>query len=236
MRNLAVIPARGGSKRISKKNIKLFHGKPIISWVIEMSLETDFFDHVIVSTDSEEIAQISRSFGAQTPFVRPKSISDDNTSVFEVVRHAINYFNEKNQIFDLVTLIYPTAPFAEKTDIKRAINSINDYDFSIAVTLFPYPIQRALKVDDDTDTVSMVEKHNFLKRSQDLPSRYHDAGQFVVGKTKSWQEKTPLIEGKTLPIIVPRIRVQDIDEDEDWQEAEAKFSFIRDYNIKNKRF
>ena len=236
MRNLAVIPARGGSKRIPKKNIKLFHGKPIISWVIESSLETNLFENVVVSTDCEEIAQISRSFGAETPFVRPASISDDNTSVFEAVRHTIDFFKKKNENFELVTLIYPTAPFIEKSDIQSAINSINDFDFSIAVTLFPYPIQRALRVDDDTCTVSMVETKNFLKRSQDFPQRYHDAGQFVVGKTKAWEEKTPLIDGRTLPIVVPRIRVQDIDEVEDWKEAEAKFSFIRNQNKEYKRF
>ena len=231
MRNLAVIPARGGSKRILKKNIKLFHGKPIISWVIEMLLETGFFENVIVSTDSEEIAQLSRSFGAETPFVRPACISDDNTSVFEVVKHALDFFRKKNETFELATLIYPTAPFLKKSDIQRAINSITEYDFSISVTLFPYPIQRALEINEDTDIVRMVEKNNFFKRSQDLPLRYHDAGQFVVGKTKSWQEKRPLIEGKTLPIIVPRIRVQDIDEHEDWEEAEAKFAFIKNHYL-----
>ena len=231
MRNLAVIPARGGSKRILKKNIKLFHGKPIISWVIEMLLETGFFENVIVSTDSEEIAQLSRSFGAETPFVRPACISDDNTSVFEVVKHALDFFQEKNKTFELATLIYPTAPLVEKSDIQRAINSIAGYDFSISVALFPYPIQRALEIDQNTNIVHMVEKKNFLKKSQDLPTRYHDAGQFVVGKTKSWQEKRPLIEGKTLPIIVPRNRVQDIDEYEDWEEAEAKFSFIKNHYV-----
>ena len=227
MKNVAIIPARGGSKRIIGKNIRLFHNKPIISWVIRLALACDCFEKIIVSTDCNETAELGKSLGAEVPFLRPKKISDDHTSVIEVIRHAIEFFQSKDEFYELVTLIYPTAPLTNVSDLKKAIRLIGEYDFSMSVALYPYPIQRALFVENQSNTIQMLEKNNFMKRSQDLKDCYHDAGQFIVGKTMSWLKKKPIVEGKTLPIIVPRIRVQDIDNEEDWNEAELKFSLMK---------
>ena len=227
MKNIAVIPARGGSKRIIGKNIKIFHNKPMIAWVIELAQICERFEKIIVSTDCLKTAEISKSLGAEVPFLRPKRISDDHTSVIEVMRHAIENFQSKDELYELVTLIYPTAPLMNVSDLKKAIRLIGEYDFSMSVASYPYPIQRALILENQSNTIQMSKKSNFMKRSQDLRDYYHDAGQFIVGKTTSWLKKKPIVEGKTLPIIVPRLRVQDIDDEEDWNEAELKFSFIK---------
>ncbi len=226
--NIAVIPARGGSKRIVKKNIRTFHGKPIIYWAIREALLSNLFDRIIVSTDNEEIAQASESFGAEIPFIRPSNISDDSTSVVEVIRHAIRYYHELNYYFEYATLIYPTAPFIHRIDIQKGLKNIREHDFCISVTRFSYPIQRALAMNPENGTVKMINKENFLKRSQDFPARYHDAGQFVLGKEKAWLNKTPMLGESTFPIFIPQNRVQDIDSEEDWKVAEEKFSFLLD--------
>ena len=144
MTHLAVIPARGNSKRIPYKNIRDFHGKPIISWVVEKAINSLHFSRIIVSTDSNEIAGIANKSGAETPFLRPANISDDFSSVFEVIKHAIKFFNEKNIYFDLVTLIYPTSPLVSMNDVRKGIKAIDKYDFAMSVSAYPYPIQRAL--------------------------------------------------------------------------------------------
>ncbi len=234
MKNVAIIPARGGSKRIVGKNIRLFHNKPIISWVINLAQESDCFEKIIISTDCRKTAELGKSLGAEVPFLRPKSISDDYTSVIEVIRHAIEFFQSKGEFYELATLIYPTSPLMNVADLKKAVEFIGEYDFSLSVALFPYPIQRALIVENQSNTVEMLEKNNFTKRSQDLKDCYHDAGQFIVGKANSWLTKKPIIDGKTLPVIIPRFRVQDIDDEEDWIEAELKFSFIKgDFRERN---
>ena len=227
MSNIAIIPARAGSKRILGKNIKSFYGKPIISWVLELALNSKFFDKIVVSTDSEEISKISLSQGVEVPFLRPHSLSDDNISVIEVVRHAINFFKENNEDFDLATLIYPTAPLLDQHYLNEGIKAISEYDFSISVTDYSYPIQRALAINERSNVVQILENGNFYKRSQDFPKRYHDAGQFIVGKVSSWLSKTPLVDGRAFPVRIPRYRVQDIDEETDWKEAELKFSIIK---------
>ncbi len=226
MKNIAIIPARGGSKRIIGKNIRMFHKRPIISWIIQLAKSCDCFEKIIVSTDCEKTAELGRSLGADVPFLRPESISDDYTSVIDVIRHAIEFLNNKDEFYELVTLIYPTAPLMSISDLKNAIKCIGDYDYSMSVALYPFPIQRALFIENQSNTIQMLDNDNFMKRSQDLREAYHDAGQFIVGKSDSWLTKKPIIDGKTLPIIIPRFRVQDIDNEEDWQEAELKFSFI----------
>ena len=228
MKHLAVIPARGNSKRIPGKNIRDFHGKPIISWAIEKAISSLYFSTVIVSTDSHEIAGIVNKYGAETPFLRPANISDDFSSVFEVIKHSIKFFNEKNQHFDLVTLIYPTSPLLNMNDVRKGIEAIKKYDFAMSVSPYSYPIQRALKLNDREQTISMINKENFSLRSQDLDPTFHDAGQFVIGKQTAWLEKNPLTDSRTLPIIIPNSRVQDIDTEDDWVEAERKFTLNRD--------
>lgn len=234
MKNVAIIPARGGSKRIIGKNIRLFHNKPMISWAINIAQNSGCFEKIIVSTDCEKIAELCKSLGAEVPFLRPKNISDDYTSVIDVIRHAIEFFKSKDEFYELVTLIYPTAPLMKVSDLEKAIKLIGEYDFSMSVALYPYPIHRALFLENQSNTIQMLEKSNFMKRSQDLKDCYHDAGQFIVGKTNSWLTKKPIVDGKTLPITVPRIRVQDIDDEEDWNEAELKFSLINgDFEERN---
>jgi len=227
MKHLAVIPARGNSKRIPRKNIRNFHGKPMISWAVDKALKSLHFSMVIVSTDSHEIANIGNKYGAETPFIRPANISDDFSSVFEAIKHSINFFNRKNQYFDLVTLIYPTSPLLNMNDVRKGIEGINEYDFAMSVSRYPYPIQRALKLNRKEQTIGMIERENFTVRSQDLDPTFHDAGQFVVGKQNAWLEKNPFTDGKTLPIIIPNSRVQDIDTEDDWDEAERKFTLNR---------
>ena len=222
MKNVAIIPARAGSKRIKGKNIKLFHKQPMISWVIQLAIKSGFFDKTIVSTDCHKIANLSRSLGAEVPFIRPNSLSDDHTSVIDVVRHALNFFKSMGESYDWATLIYPTAPLLTKSDLQKAINAPPEYDFSVSVARYSYPIQRALYVDSEANTVNMLNKDNFMKRSQDLPIYFHDAGQFIVGKANSWHKYDPFIEGKSFPVQIERARVQDIDDDEDWEEEQGE--------------
>ena len=223
MKNVAIIPARGGSKRIVGKNTKSFCNRPMISWVIDALTEFDIFDDVIVSTDSEEIVNICRNFGASVCGTRPKSISDDVTSVLDVIKYEIANQKLVERGYDLVTLVYATAPMLELSDFKEAIRNIKSFDFAMSIAKYVYPIQRALIINDRVQNVEMLDKKNFLTRSQDLQRTYHDAAHFIVGKIESWKSKTPLINGTTYPVIIPENRVQDIDEEDDWLKAENKF-------------
>ena len=227
MKHLAVIPARGGSKRIERKNIRNFKGVPIIGRVIEQLIKSQKFDKVIVSTDSDEIANISRKYGAEIPFKRPKNISDDHTSVVEVVRHSINFFNDGNEKYDIIAMVYPTAALIQTGDLDKAIKLIGKNDFAISVSESPFPIERSLLLNKDNGFIEMRDKLNFLRRSQDFPTSFYDAGQFIVGQNMSWITKLPMVEGRNIPIIIPRTRVQDIDTEEDWLEAELKFTIMK---------
>ena len=223
MKNVAIIPARGGSKRIVGKNTKLFCEKPIISWVIKALKNFEIFDEIVVSSDSEEIIDLSKELGASVSEKRPKALSDDNTSVLEVIRYEVEKQRLSEKGFDLATLVYATAPMIEKNDLKKAIKNVDSFDFAMSIAEYPYPIQRALVFKGKTKNIEMLDKNNFMKRSQDLQKTYHDAGQFIVGKINSWLMKTPLIDGSTYPVVIPGHRVQDIDEEEDWENAEIKF-------------
>ena len=227
MDNVALIPARGGSKRIKKKNIKLFNGKPMIGWVIEATRSSKCFDKIFVSTNCKEVASISKEFGADVPFLRPENISDDFSGVVPVVRHAIDFFNNQKITFKTIAMIYPTAPFLSPDDLKNGMSLIHKADFVASVTSFNYPIQRALALRDHHNYVVMDNKEHYHSRSQDLEAKYHDAAHFVIGKNAAWKEKIPFLSGKTRPVIIPRIRVQDIDEEEDWKEAELRFKLLQ---------
>ena len=223
MKNVAIIPARSGSKRIVGKNTKLFCSRPMISWVIDALKAFNIFDEVIVSTDSEEIGALCRNFGASVYGIRPKSISDDVTSVLDVIKYEIANQKLVEKGYELVTLVYATAPMIELSDIKEAIRNIKSFDFAMSIAEYVYPIQRALIINDRVKNIEMLDKKNFLTRSQDLQKTYHDAAHFIVGKIESWKSKTPLINGTTYPVIIPENRVQDIDEEDDWLKAEMKF-------------
>lgn len=224
---LAVIPARGGSKRIPRKNIKLFCGKPIIAWSIEAALQSGCFDHVVVSTDDAEIAEVARQCGAQVPFMRPDELSDDRTGTIPVVRHAIGFFSEHEQELDQVCCIYATAPFVRATDLQHGFNTLinagSDYAFS--VTSYPFPIQRAIRITKQ-GRVEMFNPEYFNTRSQDLEEAFHDAGQFYWGQANAWLAGDPIFGPTSSVVKLPRFRVQDIDTPEDWLMAEYLFHAI----------
>jgi pseudaminic acid cytidylyltransferase len=221
---IAVIPARGGSKRIPRKNIKSFCGKPMIAWSIEAALQSGCFDHVVVSTDDGEIADVARQCGAQVPFMRPPILSDDHTGTIPVIRHAIEWFNERGHVSDQVCCIYATAPFVSAADIQRGLNILTTAgsEYAFAVTKYPFPIQRAIRVSD-RGRVAMYNPAHFNTRSQDLDEAFHDAGQFYWGRATAWLTGKVIFGPHAAVVQLPRYRVQDIDTAEDWQMAEYLF-------------
>jgi pseudaminic acid cytidylyltransferase len=224
---LAVIPARGGSKRIPHKNIKDFCGKPMIAWSIEAALQSACFDQVVVSTDDNEIAEVARRYGAQVPFTRPAELSDDHTGTTAVVAHAVDWFARQDPAPTEVCCIYATAPFVAAEDLRTglAILCETNCDFVFSATSYAFPIQRAIRVSD-TGRVSMFDPDKFNVRSQDLDEAFHDAGQFYWGQASAWQANK-LIFGQASAIVrLPRYRVQDIDNAEDWQMAEYLFQAV----------
>jgi pseudaminic acid cytidylyltransferase len=225
---LAVIPARGGSKRIPRKNIKNFCGKPIIAWSIEAALDSRCFDTVIVSTDDTEIAEVAKRLGADVPFMRPDHLSDDNTGTTPVVRHAIQWCQQLGHSPDQVCCIYATAPFVSAEDLRRGqlalVESASDYSFS--VTSYAFPIQRAVRITP-ANRVEMFNPEHFNTRSQDLEEAFHDAGQFYWGTADAWLHERRIFGANSVPVLLPRHRVQDIDTPEDWVRAEWLFKALR---------
>jgi len=218
---VAIIPARGGSKRIPRKNIKEFNGKPMISWSIEAAIESGCFDRILVSTDDEEIAAVAREFGAETPFMRPISLSDDHTGTIPVIKHALNWLNGSAEAVEYACCIYATAPFVSPTDIKSGLDILRNSscDYVLSVTTYAFPIQRAIRLTND-HRIQMFYPEHFGSRSQDLEEAWHDAGQFYWGVLEAWMNERELFTEKSLPVILPRYRVQDIDTPEDWERAE----------------
>ncbi len=225
--NIAIIPARGGSKRIHRKNIKLFKGRPVIAYSIESALKSEIFDIVLVSTDDEEMAEVARSLGAEVPFLRPSNLSNDHTATIPVIKHAIEYLQETGESFDFVCCIYATAPFILVNDLKIAYEKIqnSNVDYCFPVTTYPYPVQRSLHINESGMIKMKNPEYNNI-RSQDLDECYHDVGQFYFGRTAAWLQNKPILSGKSLPLLIPRIRVQDIDTQEDWDMAELMYEVI----------
>lgn len=224
---LAIIPARGGSKRIPKKNIKLFHGKPLIAYSIELALNSNLFDKVIVSTDDEEIAKIAKEYGAEVPFLRPKELSDDFTGTGAVVAHALEYLNSVGENYEYFCTIYATAPLLEVKYLKEGFVKLekSDMKHTFSCTSMPFPIQRTFKINKD-ESCEMFWPENFSKRSQDLEEAYQDAGQFYW--TNLNIKSNEIIFGKdSIPIILPRHLVQDIDTLEDWNRAEILYEVLK---------
>lgn len=227
--NIAIIPARGGSKRIPRKNVKEFCGKPMIAWSIETAKASGLFDHIIVSTDDAEIAEIAKTWGAEAPFTRPKELSDDYTATRPVVNHAIRQIETIYGSAELVCCLYATAPFVKASDLKRGLDILNatECEFTFTVTSFPYPIQRALKITAD-GRIAMFYPENLSSRSQDLEKAYHDAGQFYWGRTQAFLNEVPTFSQASVPIILPTYRVQDIDTPDDWMRAEILFRALQE--------
>lgn len=227
--NIAIIPARGGSKRIPRKNIKLFHGKPIIAYSIEAAKNSNCFDRVVVSTDDNEIANVAKHYGAEVPFIRSKDLSDDFTGTSAVVADSLKRLDISH---GSVCCIYATAPFITPKTINNGLNKLidNDADFSVTVTSFPFPIQRAMKINQD-GMLLFNEPNHLMTRSQDLPEMYHDAGQIYWGKAQAFLENRAVFSGTTIPIILPRYLVQDIDTLEDWARAEAMYQVLNSQGV-----
>ena len=226
MKTLAMITARGGSKRIPRKNIKEFNGKPIIAYSIEAALNSGVYDEVMVSTDDEEIAEISRKFGAKVPFLRSEKTSNDFATTTDVIEEVITEYRSRGEDFDIVTCIYPTAPFITADKLKTAVETLKDSDADtlIPVVRFSYPPQRAMEIHDGRLVFRQPE--NLNKRSQDLEPHYHDAGQFYVLKTESFLKNKNLMVGNILPLELSELEVQDIDNEVDWKLAELKYNLI----------
>lgn len=225
---VAVIPARGGSKRIPRKNIKSFYGKPMIAWSIQAALDCECFDSVLVSTDDEEIADVAREWGASVPFLRPPELSDDHATTGAVIRHAVEWSERNMQTpVELACCIYATAPFLRPEFLRQgeAIMLEGNCSFAFAVTSFEYPIQRAVRILPDGH-VTMFQPETFHVRSQDLEEAYHDAGQFYWGTGKSWKQEQVIFASHSRPVIIPRYLVQDVDTMDDWVRAEAMFAAL----------
>jgi pseudaminic acid cytidylyltransferase len=221
---IAVIPARGGSKRIPRKNIKFFCGKPIIAWSIEAARALGLFDHIVVSTDDAEIAEVAKAHGAEVPFMRPAALSDDHTGTSPVVAHAIEWYREHGHIPDPVCCIYATAPFVTAADLQRGLQTLTDTgsDFAFSVTSYAFPVQRAIRLTNG-GRAEMLQPEHFNTRSQDLEEAFHDAGQFYWGRAEAWLSGKVIFGPHTAAVQLPRHRVQDIDTAEDWQRAEYLF-------------
>lgn len=225
---LALIPARGGSKRIPRKNIRNFAGQPVIAYSIGAARDSNLFDAVVVSTDDEQIAEVARSYGAETPFMRPADLADDHTTTLAVVNHALDWFTSRGQPVRLLCCIYATAPFIQAADIATGLRQLEEEgaDFCLPVTAFPFPIQRAVRITAN-QRLAMFQPEHLLTRSQDLEQGYHDVGQFVWGRAESFRSDVPVFGPGTVPLIIPPYRVQDIDTAEDWQRAELLYELLQ---------
>ena len=227
MKKVAIITARGGSKRIPRKNIKEFCGKPILAYSIQAALEAGVFDTVMVSTDDEEIAEIAKKYGAEVPFYRSEKTANDYATTADVILEVIEEYEKLGQFFDMVCCIYPTAPFLTADKLKDAVQKLenSDADTLIPVVAFSYPVQRALVIREEK---LVFEYPEFLdSRSQDLEPHYHDVGQFYVLKTEAFKKSRKIMVGNILPFEISEMEVQDIDNQTDWEIAEMKYRILR---------
>lgn len=225
---VAIIPARGGSKRIPRKNIKQFCGKPMIAYSIEAAIKSGCFDRVIVSTDDTEIAKVAQAYNAEVPFIRPEELSNDHAGTIPVIQHAVNWLIEQGEAPEFVCCLYATAPFITPEAIKQGLQQLEDTNaaYAFSATSFAFPIQRAIKIKPSLG-VEMFEPKQFNTRSQDLEEAYHDAGQFYWGTKEAWLTEKLIFGSESTPVILPRHRVQDIDTPEDWQRAELLFKAMQ---------
>lgn len=223
MSNVAIITARGGSKRIPRKNIRSFLGKPIIAYVIDAALGSGLFTEVMVSTDDDEIAQVARQYGASIPFLRSPETADDFATTADVLTEVLRNYEQQNQVFDYACCLYPTAPFVTSDLLNRALLLLTEKKFDTVYPIqpFSFPIQRAVFLRDST--VRWVQPEHALTRSQDLEPAYHDAGQFYFVNIATFQKNHRLITDNSGGIIISEMAAHDIDTEEDWQVAELKF-------------
>lgn len=231
MGKIAIITARGGSKRIPRKNIKEFCGKPILAYSIEAAIESKLFDTVMVSTDDEEIAGIARQYGAEVPFYRSERTASDFATTNDVLLEVLAEYEKRGEHYDMGCCIYPTAPFVTAAKLRDAMAQLetSDADTLIPVVAFSYPPQRAMIVRDGR---LVFEYPQYLdSRSQDLEPHYHDVGQFYLFRTEAFLQNRKLMIGNILPYVVSELEVQDIDNSTDWEIAEIKYRFMREQGI-----
>ena len=221
--NIAIIPARGGSKRIKNKNIKNFLGKPIISYVIKQAIKSKLFDYVIVSTDSTKIKKISEKYGAKVFFKRPTNLSNDKAITQDVIIHSLNWFKKKNVKFKYVCCIYPTSALLKVNDLKKSLNLLqnNRYSFVMSAQKYPTQIERAFKLTNNK--IILVDKKKFSKNSQYFQDFYHDAGQFYWGTSKAWYSKNTVLNNKSTIYELKKYQAVDINTMEDWEFAEKLY-------------
>lgn len=226
MKNLCIIPARGGSKRIPRKNIKDFLGRPIIAYSIDAALQSGLFNEVMVSTDDEEIAEVARRYGANVPFMRSAETSNDFATTADVIIEVIDKYKEMNEEFDTVTCIYSTAPFVTPSRLCEAFAMLNeDIDSVFTCVGFSYPVQRGLHIVDGK--ISMTNPEYINTRSQDLEPIYHDAGQFYISTIDSFRANRSFWGANTAGLVLSELEVQDLDTLTDWQLAEMKYKLLR---------
>lgn len=218
--NIAIIPARGGSKRIPKKNIKDFCGKPMISWAISAAIASNLFDEIVVSTDDNDIRMVALKYGAKVPFIRPLELSDDLTPTVPVIAHAVHQCEELGWKIENVCCIYPCAPFAQPDDLRRALSILLDQNaqFVFPVAEYSHPVQRSMR-QVSSGLMEFLMPEFELTRTQDLELLYHDAAQFYWGTKKAWLQKLRMHSGG-IGMPIPKWRVIDIDTNEDWMRAE----------------
>ncbi len=223
MKKIAIITARGGSRRIPKKNIKLFLGKPILAYSIEAALSAGIFNEVMVSTESEEIAAVAKQYGARVPFYRSEKTADDFATTNDVLLEVLAEYEKRGERFDIGCCIYPTAPFVTGKKLREAMEllQLSDADTLLPVVQFSYPPQRALLIRDGLLQFKNTEYID--SRSQDLEKEYHDTGQFSCFKVEPYLKNKKIMLGKILPYVVDELEVQDIDNESDWKIAEMKY-------------
>ena len=223
MKRIAIITARGGSKRIPGKNIKPFLGKPILSYSIEAAISSGVFDEVMVSTDSEEIAAVAKQYGASVPFYRSAKTADDYATTADVLSEVIEEYEKRGMSFETGCCIYPTAPFITAEKLKNAVNMLEEssMDTVFPVVSFSYPPQRGMIIEEGR--LKLREPQYINSRSQDLTPMYHDVGQFYAFRIDSFKKNLDLMRGDIMPMIMPEMEVQDIDNMSDWKIAEIKY-------------
>lgn len=227
MKRLCIIPARGGSKRIPRKNIKPFMGKPIIAYSIEAALNSGDFDEVMVSTDDEEIADVARQYGASVPFMRSAETSNDYATTVDVLLEVVNKYKEQGKSFDVICCLYSTAPFVTSERLKEAASQISDnVDACFTIVQYSYPIQRSLRINE-SEYVEMKFPEHLKSRTQDLEKVYHDAGQFYFVKTDALIHEKTVWCKRTAPLVLSELEVQDLDTLTDWQLAEMKYQLLK---------
>ena len=224
---VAVIPARGGSKRIPRKNIKDFCGRPMIAWSIIAAQKSGLFDHIIVSTEDAEIAQVAREWRAEAPFTRPADLADDHTGTPPVVAHAVDWMQAQGWDLEAVCCLYPASPFIHAEDVRKGLELLQSggWAYAFTVTDFPAPIFRSFRQLPEGG-VEMFFPEHALTRSQDLPEALHDAAQFYWGTPEAWRSGKPMFAPHTIPLRIPRWRVQDIDTEDDWVRATHLFRLL----------